>query len=521
MGISVQKWLQAQGFTANPFEVWQADEEGIDNLNRYFVRPDIFDAVRGQSNAQQSVVLFAPRGAGKSALRQLVANECRNDQDHPALVVELTNYDWAKKVGSVSSEDYRLLLTRLATSHLWHTPQRIDALRDHPMHLVRLHALTHWSARRRSEYPPPLTLADEVSSQLASRLHLPADSTPQQLVEHIVAEYREGELVETLRDLVTICKIVGYSALIYTIDRVDEDDVTESNWDAALDLIKPLFNLHLLEIPNLAFKFFLPDQLQPVMRDRGVATRMPNRPRSYALTWNTEQLSTILRLRLEASSRDRFGPPRIRNFADLCDGVSDAHTWLTKASQGLPRNLIRMARMLIESHCNTTDNEGSLIRAELFEQQLAVSSTALGNEPSERAVHDAAFSSVMNVVGATSVVLSSETDEQSSSTLQQIPEPSTESIPPLRIESNGMIWLGERRIQGRISRISRLILEYLWAHRDQYVTRETLLAVIKCEPASLYKSVVRLREQLEPQLHNSKHYVEEVRGVGYRLVNFR
>ncbi len=510
MSVSLQVWLLAQGFTANPFEIWQADEEAL--LSRYFVRPDIFDAVRSQSDAQQSVVLFAPRGHGKSALRQLIAYECTHDPRHPALVVELTNYDWVERDSSATSsrERYRTILTRLTTGRLWaqlaRSPERVTALRAQPLLLVRLHALTHWSARRSSERPPLLTLSDEETARLADELRLGHSAEPEDLVQHLVEEYRGDRLVKTMQDLVVICQAVGYASLIYLVDRVDEDEITEGDWAAALSLIRPLFNLHLLEIRGLAFKFFLPDALASVMRANRVAMRLGNRPRRYDLTWSHEQLSTMLRLRLETFSRDPRGSATIRSFADLCDQVPDADTRLVTAATGSPRRLIRLARMVLDHHCNRAADADERIAAERFTAAITGGVSTLASEVAELATFETvtAFPSVPDLAPTSMpAALSAQTQD----------------LPLLRLDDNGTIWLGDQRHCGEISRICRLILEQIWQRRSSYVQREALCEVLDIGEESLYKAVVRLRNQLEPELKNSKHYIEDITGIGYRLVN--
>jgi hypothetical protein len=514
MSISPQAWLAAQGFLANPFEIWQADEEEL--LDRYFVRPTIFDEVRGDPTAQQSVVTFAPRGHGKSALRRQIGHSCANDPQHPALVVEVTNYDWANqdRHPPTNREDYRKVLTRLATQQLWaelaRFKQRMESLEHYPFELVHFYALTEWSAQRSIERPGQLELAAEAIQLVSDRLRIvpPADASG--LISHLVHEYQEIQIVQTLNDLVAICKAADYYSLLFLVDRVDEDEHTESNWDAALDLIKPLFNQHLLEIRHLAFKFFLPDAMFVTIREREVAPRLGNRPRRSDLTWNIEQLVAILRSRLEVFSRDQRGFALIRSFAEICEQIPDADMQLAHAAEGSPRRLIRLARMVMRAHCDNTDNADTLIPIETFSATLIAGRAAMAQEKAEFApVPISKIDSVQEDNQATSTLL----DTAQDSADDQLP-------PPIRLDADGTIWFGEQRHQGEISPLCRRIFEQLWDQRVRYLKHQELAETLNIDEESLYKAVVRLREQLEPELKNSKHYVDSVRGVGYRLANF-
>jgi hypothetical protein len=58
------------GFNNHPFTQTNADEEPL--LRSYFIPPPFFDAVAGDVMRPNATVVFAPRGAGKTALRRMV-----------------------------------------------------------------------------------------------------------------------------------------------------------------------------------------------------------------------------------------------------------------------------------------------------------------------------------------------------------------------------------------------------------------------------------------------------------------
>lgn len=64
------EFLEAFGFDTNPFQFTNADDEPL--LSEYFVAPPYFDSVYGDPSHPASCMVFAPRGAGKSAQRRMV-----------------------------------------------------------------------------------------------------------------------------------------------------------------------------------------------------------------------------------------------------------------------------------------------------------------------------------------------------------------------------------------------------------------------------------------------------------------
>ena len=92
MAVPLQRWIEQQGFSSNPFEFFEADRETT--LSEYFVRAEWFDALRGDPKHPTSGVLFAPRGYGKSSHRLEIARICAADKRYPALIVQVTDYTW-------------------------------------------------------------------------------------------------------------------------------------------------------------------------------------------------------------------------------------------------------------------------------------------------------------------------------------------------------------------------------------------------------------------------------------------
>src|SRR4051812_26516999 len=118
MPVRIQRWLEAQGFNSNPFEFWEADREAT--LSSYFIEAEWFDALRGDTRQPRSAVLFAPRGYGKSSHRLQIKRLCATSANDPALVVEITEYDWLPAgTQAITERHYLRYIAYRATTALW------------------------------------------------------------------------------------------------------------------------------------------------------------------------------------------------------------------------------------------------------------------------------------------------------------------------------------------------------------------------------------------------------------------
>src|SRR5262249_51811173 len=91
MPISIDSYLEAQGFSAHPFATTSAEHEAA-VLPSFFVRVDWFEWLVGNPAQPESVILFAPQGYGKTSHRLEVARRAGERRDIPALVVTLTDF---------------------------------------------------------------------------------------------------------------------------------------------------------------------------------------------------------------------------------------------------------------------------------------------------------------------------------------------------------------------------------------------------------------------------------------------
>ena len=113
-------WLSDLGFVyGNPFAHVEADRERA-FLPRFFVPVAGYDHIAGND----TVVVFAPRGSGKSALRVMLASECApQDARGSYLAVEFTNFDTLSQKRArgepVLIDDYVVRLLQAGVRTFW------------------------------------------------------------------------------------------------------------------------------------------------------------------------------------------------------------------------------------------------------------------------------------------------------------------------------------------------------------------------------------------------------------------
>lgn len=144
-----------------------------------------------------------------------------------------------------------------------------------------------------------------------------------------------------LRKLSDIAVKLGYKSVYVLIDRVDETSLTSADAQKAYDFIKPLISdLHVLETPNIAFKFFLWDQIKTQYLGDGAR---PDRVKIYSLNWSVSEISRMLTARLRA-----FSEGQIESFNDLIDSEIDAHLLVCYVAGSSPRDFIRACGRIID-----------------------------------------------------------------------------------------------------------------------------------------------------------------------------
>ena len=507
MGI----WLSDLGFVyGNPFAHVEADRERA-FLPRFFVPVAGYDHIAGND----TVVVFAPRGSGKSALRVMLASECApQDARGSYLAVEFTNFDILSQKQArgepILIDDYVVRLLQAAVRGFWQvldgpSQQAIANKTDTTYRLERARSispagrtlLTRFVAMYYPEllYPAglhrwfcqmdagfALSLEDvaEAVTERCLRQRLAATALAAQPLALLLAEMSDlremamtpaGEPREELAGFVQLVQEAGIVAVHFLIDRLDENEITVNNPEAQADILEPLLaNLPVLELPGTAFKFFLAQETHEVLTGRW-SFRL-DRLRTQApvtVRWDRAQLVALLNARINVYSDGRY-----EEFVMLWAGQAPAgqiEQEMLDLALGSPRRLLTAGQLLFEVHFEgETDGPPTLASWEIAKTKL----------------------------------------------LQRLPPPLCWRV----VEQT--LWLGENRI--KLSKQEMKIVAVLVDHAGR-CTREELINGVWGEDEfdtsdeALTAAMKRLRAKLgHPAI--ADRYLRTEPGRGYALINY-
>jgi len=394
----LKNWLEQVGFSrGNPFGTNEADRESF--LPEYFVDTGDYEIIRGDPATPQTTVVLAPRGGGKSALRVMLASQCRpTDPDSEILAVPYTQFDLViagvqNDFQKITAAHHLRQVLKRSTEALW-----LTLLQDADMAAAfapEAQSRFRWFCR---QYNRNLLSAGAVKKNLESLLDSPLDvpwpdflravkggnladlltgqewrSDPRKrlIVEVVGAEpaplaphsFSPAELWEAWVSLVLEA---GLRAVYVLVDRVDETAWTADNVRTAVDLIVPLMaNLPLMETPHSAFKFFLPRYMQSELQSRRAVRQ--DRLLFRKIAWNERLLSDLLQERLLA-----YSDGLRRSLAPLCAGTLGLRVDddLVRYADRSPRRLLRLGNHLFLAHCSRP-TKGVQLTQEDWDRALA------------------------------------------------------------------------------------------------------------------------------------------------------
>ncbi len=328
------KWLEAYHFSTNPFASWEADKERA-VLPWLLVDRSYVTTVLGDPTRPVNSFLLAARGAGKSAAREAVQHKCISGRVH-ALPVRYT--------------DFTALLRKAEGD-----PTKINP-RDHVEAILRagLRALADDVA------PPSLDqLSEGDRALLQSMAEAFADPIAQQklalsapaAVSQIRWErFEPSEALDAFASLVTRLgwsKRRRYESLYVLVDRVDE---TLAGAAGALPLLRPLiFEGGLLDIPHIAFKFFLPVEIgEQLLADAAVRR---DRCIVESITWDCSLLMQMIQVRLL-----HYSDGNIQDLEQVCSTAARALVpRLWRECNSSPRDLLQLCGRILRFHAERTD----------------------------------------------------------------------------------------------------------------------------------------------------------------------
>ena len=370
--LILDHWLTLIGFGANPFGTREAESEGAE-LGQYFVEYPYFDEVLGSGLQPRTTLLFADRGCGKSANRCMIKDYCRSQRiEGNVLAIPYTNF---RAVFQAAGGDPAQVTQGMHIHEILR--QGVSALLDHlcrhPELIQRLYENNRprWVTLTPPTYLTP-TFINHLLRQCSPGLGLTAaalqKAVRKQALEDLLTTTRdEARLtvqllalllnaqassdaepapppVAQLQELVEFLRFLEFDAAYILVDRVDELPETSQSPQSSVDLLRPLLDdLALLELPHLAFKFFLPTEMQPAVEAIARTDRIVFRH----VTWTSSDLQRLLEARLKA-----FSDGRVSSLSQVGDvNLKDLDGQLVEQAVGSPRNLIRLGELVFSEHC--------------------------------------------------------------------------------------------------------------------------------------------------------------------------
>lgn len=385
--MSAQTFTARHGFKSDPFSSTNAETE--EELQDYFVPPPYFATVLGDPASPTSNIVFAPRGAGKTAQRRMIESQSADQTQYLCVTYDSFDVGGTGVLANPTLDGHLVEVCRLITvGVLERLTSKSEAakLSDREKQVVKASSELFLSRLSALEYEKAIKAVKSLGQRAGDVWHkyggvvavgiaalmqkagldpvkLPEDLRSQTLSADGSARYFYGELLK-------ICRTLGWTAVYVLVDKVDETPATATDADAAFALIRPLLvDLPTLEASGAAFKFFLWDQTEQAFRGGG---GRPDRVQVVTLNWSVNELELMLTRRLRS-----FSDGTVDSFNALMCAESqiDAHKLLAHLAHGSPRDMIRMAASIISEQTRHTQDtacisEGSLLRGiQTFSQQ--------------------------------------------------------------------------------------------------------------------------------------------------------
>lgn len=375
--ISLNEWLDFFGFSASPFSKWEAEEEARlspERLSDQWVKPACFDRILGQASEPKTMLIFAPRGVGKTACRILVEYYCkeglgqgeRGETDGRVLPVLHIHHDEA--IRQAGEQQHPI-------DEYWHTreilKQAVQALTELLQAEDELsHRIDGMSPGRLADLQwffyayPPASMEDLESIQetfgFTSVLDLDRreigflrNEPGRRWLSDQTRDYfdarRDTSPIEQLYLFVELMcadapQGFGFEAVYVLLDGLDEFSFSaDLKRERAVRLLVPLLsNLRLMNAPDMAFKCFLPAELDSAIRHH--PTVRQDRLGVETITWSARDMQEILRRRLATygpvQEMDMLCAPELRGLERKLIEVADAN----------PRRMIRLCDFLLQTH---------------------------------------------------------------------------------------------------------------------------------------------------------------------------
>jgi hypothetical protein len=360
------RFLRQLGFEEDPFASTNAADEP--NLASYFVEPPYFATVMGDPQRPQSYVVLAPRGGGKTAQRRMIEDASREEA---ILCVTYDSFDlperfkledatWAYHAEQVARLLVVGILARLIDDS--DAVERLDRTQKERLGAYVQRFLGSMTEDQFEQAVRAIKSLPDKAGELLRRFTGPLSTVVTAILMAFglpalniqAAEAMAKDRSETLRidlqRLGEIARAAGFESVYVLVDRVDEMGLTATDASKTLQFIHPLVtDLPTLELPGMAFKFFLWDLIEEDLRATG---GRPDRVPIYTLAWSPEDLQQMISRRLSALSKGR-----VSSLTELfCSDVGlNTDLLMAHLAGGSPRDLIRMMARVVAEQTRVTD----------------------------------------------------------------------------------------------------------------------------------------------------------------------
>jgi hypothetical protein len=480
----MESWLTSRGLRANPFGRWSADHD--QHLPKYFVDIGGFDEML---RAQGPCIIFAGRGCGKTAQRQMLATQCRPaDRTSTRLAIPYTYASFGPLLDKANEALDDLEPMDHVAALLTTAIKIVAEMQATDPRLLRSPTVAATVSKELSE----------LESHLALYLHGARGAAPAHNggLTALDALEKFGALVQTF----------GIETCVVLVDGLDESLKTVGRPVQTAAFLAPLLGTPpLIECPGWAFKFYLPWELKPVLYSCPWF-RADRLERLDSLSWNENLLSELLRERLIHHS---LRQPPYEDLAQLCEDdlalVIDNE--LVSLAGPSPRAALYLANALLQAHA------------------------AQASPPERIARHTWDRVKTSWEERSADYCLQNTDLFPSSFSVPVLTRPTTQAPGPplLHLDLDKvLVWVGRHEIRKAIKSQDHAVLVCLWNHRDGITSKEVIAREAWSEDESegvsdqaIAAAIARVRRVLEVYAPGWE-YIETVRSSrreqgGYRL----
>lgn len=356
--ISQNDWSDYFGFRYYPFESMSAAKK-IEDPEMWILPPG-FARVLGKAYEPQSLLIFAPRGGGKTACRRLIQYYCspglggRDTDEAGGKVLAIPHDNFGTAVRHIQSGQ--------AVGASWHIGQ---VLRQAMKTLIEYADESPAASEQLKDSVEGLRPACRQELNVLVKTYRPIWSSEIEDLEKLFPGFLntqplhhqpELEKIDHLeRFTALVCgsgdRGLGFDALYVLVDSLDQDSITANlSQDTIIDIILPLLaNRRLMYgIPTLAIKCFLPEEMKTRVLNAPPITNM-GVPRTE-IDWYEQNVGAMLQRRLRSYKKTKEDSSLTR-IEELCvPELRGLDIRLFDVAKGNPRSIIRLCDLMVQAH---------------------------------------------------------------------------------------------------------------------------------------------------------------------------